>query len=1105
MDQPSRAEVVDLPPTTSPSPGLTADSGSTPSPPDPDRTPTRPDQDRPRVETEASIRTDAFRQLRGLRFALGCSVAIAVMVILTAINVQSGRILDREGHGWTFRVLFGPDVLSGINLQGWRVVSEPGQLSDPAHYTYLLQLFIAADFAFIIVYFFLLRAVIQAIARGFWRRLASWLLVALVAIDVTENLLSWPGLLDPPPVLIVIATALKWVRVVLLLAVLLLGVVTSPRSQDDERRITARLRRGWRAVMHQRFSFVPVLVLFILAVPSGAAILEQLPDALRRWISDDGRGVRQAIVSMVCTLGLSAFLIAAGWFRSGYAFRHPQVDPSADPPEDRRSPNLWVWLVGPAVALFGSVLAWRHGHGDDIVLQRLAAFFLLPVVVIVGSRLLRRRWRLRPTEYRSYGPPTFNERELTAVRLAGHIAGLGALTVGGLSLLRAYVPLLLVPGTAPLGRIWLFLLIGGAAVIVPWLVAMVVIWRVTDRRIRRLGAGKRVDRRTDREPDRLRGSWILLITAVGIFLLLGILPRLAAWIGLAATATLALGSIAGMLSAVGLLIQDRPTAEIFRVLRLQRSPLVSLLALTLVLVGLFGGKNTIHEVDRGARASSVNDTRLTMAESFRAWLDDPDRCVTTVGGRPVRPMLLVAAEGGGIRAAYWTVRGLQAIADTTCGERSALFSTGASGGSVGLTVARFSGTPDSPSSAEAVQAVKQMAAPGILSRAADGTFIRDLFYGASGVPVPRWTEPDPYVWKDRARLIEDGWAGTSGGDGPSWGDRAFLTPNDQLSPATGQLILNSSDVKHGCRVWVSQVSPGQPVAETEAASFDPERSCDKTPGPGARTIDLFSAYGPFVPGSNPETCLGDIRSVTAALLTARFPYVTPSAVIGPCPQVRTEDGKARPYWPRTQLVDGGYIENSGLATITDLSDDWQSLVRNHNAEILAQSSSTEPLVVPIVVFLSNGDRRVVQPALDSSPVSELVVPPLAYLRAGNSMTGSVALLERARAAVELDSFCPGTSAACTDVENHFPSRVVVVDRVTQPEIGAPLGWVMSQASINFMEEAMTKGQLDVRCQANVPARSGAYAPVQADRETHPSCRTGYATLGDLVRYYSTRS
>jgi hypothetical protein len=242
------------------------------------------------------------------------------------------------------------------------------------------------------------------------------------------------------------------------------------------------------------------------------------------------------------------------------------------------------------------------------------------------------------------------------------------------------------------------------------------------------------------------------------------------------------------------------------------------------------------------------------------------------------------------------------------------------------------------------------------------------------------------------------------------------------------------------------------------------------------------------------------------LLTARFPYVTPSAVTGPCPPEGTTGGKARPYWPRTQLVDGGYIENSGLATITDLSDDWLSLVRDHNADVLNTKGSTEPLVVPIVVFLTNGDRAVVQPAIDSSPTSELAVPLLTFLRGKASLTGNDALLERARAAVEIDGFCPVTEPVCTDVQRHFPSRVVVVDRVTQPEIGAPLGWVMSDASITSMDMEITQSQLLTHCGANLLRRDdGAYAPVKADQETLPSCRTGYATLGDLVRYYNTTS
>jgi hypothetical protein len=1107
MDQPSPAQAADRPRTgsMSPAPEVTGQTAPTP-----DAAATSPAQPDPpaRQETAESIATDAARQIRGLMFGLGCAVAIAVAVILTAIGIQSGRILDREGHGWSFALLFGPDVASGINLQGWRVVSETGQLTRSKWYANLLIAFTCVDFVFIAVYFFLLRAVISTLARGRWLIWSRRLLWGLVGVDVAENLLSLPGWPDVPAVVIVIATALKWAALLAIVVVLVLSVVTRPEN-ESKRGPAARIQRTYKAVMHQRFSIVPVVALFVLSVPSGAAILEQLPDVLRRWISDGTRGAAHAVLAMLSTIGLAVFLIIAGRYRSGYAFRHPSPPPRPVKDKDGERPYLWVWLVGPLVALIGAGVVLISGRGGDLVKARLLIFVLVPLLVIVlGSWLLRRRWDKHPDEYRYDRPQTFDERELTAVRLAGNIAGIGAVVVGGLSLIRAYVPLVIVPTSATLAKpwlVWMFLAIGAGTVVVPWLVGIAVVRATATRRTRELAEGKPADLRSYRKSAVPVGSLVLLGCAVGMFVLLGVFPSFAAAIGVAATATLALGSIAGMLSAVALIIQDRPTAEIFRWVGLRRSPLVTMLALTLVLVSIFGGQSSIHEVDRGATSTSADDTRLTMAESFHAWMRSPEPCLTTAGGRPVRPMLLIAAEGGGIRAAYWTVRGLQAIADTTCGERSALFSAGASGGSVGLTVARFSGTPDSPNSAGAVDAVKQMAAPGILSRAADGTFVRDVVYGASGVPVQRYGESDPFSWRDRGRLIEDGWAGASGDGGLDWGDREFLTPNEQLSPSTGHLILNSSDVKHTCRVWVSQVSPGLPVTVSGAASFDPERSCDKTPGPGARTIDLFTAYGPFVPGSDPESCLRRIRSSTAALLTARFPYVTPSAVIGPCPPVKTKGGKAVPYWPRTQLVDGGYIENSGLATITDLSDDWLSLVRDHNTDVLDTEGSTEPLVVPIVVFLTNGDRAVVQPALDSSPTSELAVPLLTFLRGGTSLTGNDALLERARAAVEIGGFCPVTELACADLQRHFPSRVVVVDRVTQPEIGAPLGWVMSEASITSMDVAMTQSQLRTPCDANRPREGGAYGPVQADQETQPSCRTGYATLGDLVRYYTTRS
>ena len=99
MDQPNPTEAADRPSaeSTSPAPEPPEDG------PTPDDAPTIPAQPDPRpARRPPSLSPRCGRQVRGLRFALGCAVAIAVGVILTAIDIQSGRILDREGHGWSF-------------------------------------------------------------------------------------------------------------------------------------------------------------------------------------------------------------------------------------------------------------------------------------------------------------------------------------------------------------------------------------------------------------------------------------------------------------------------------------------------------------------------------------------------------------------------------------------------------------------------------------------------------------------------------------------------------------------------------------------------------------------------------------------------------------------------------------------------------------------------------------------------------------------------------------------------------------------------------------------------------------------------------------------
>ena len=72
----------------------------------------------------------------------------------------------------------------------------------------------------------------------------------------------------------------------------------------------------------------------------------------------------------------------------------------------------------------------------------------------------------------------------------------------------------------------------------------------------------------------------------------------------------------------------------------------------------------------------------------------------------------------------------------------------------------------------------------------------------------------------------------------------------------------------------------------------------------------------------------------------------------------------------------------------------------------AGPGSTEPLVVPIVVFLTNGDRRVVQPAIDTSPTSELAVPLVTFLRGGTAWAATTPCWSGPAAAVEFAAFCP---------------------------------------------------------------------------------------------------
>jgi hypothetical protein len=198
-------------------------------------------------------------------------------------------------------------------------------------------------------------------------------------------------------------------------------------------------------------------------------------------------------------------------------------------------------------------------------------------------------------------------------------------------------------------------------------------------------------------------------------------------------------------------------------------------------------------------------------------------------------------------------------------------------------------------------------------------------------------------------------------------------------------------------------------------------------------------------------CTGQLRSTTAALLTARFPYVTPSGVVD-C------------HGTDLQIVDGGYAENFGLGTMVDLAPQLLQEVRTHNTCVLDPSApacadvdAPTTLIAPMLVYLDNGTGSdlAVQPAgLDL----EVLVPPLTLLSAKKELYSARSQLARAENLFATDQLWDATAtdaaAATTAVDALRRSPVAIIFQATEPQVAGPLGWVLSTASMDSMDSAL---------------------------------------------------
>lgn len=247
------------------------------------------------------------------------------------------------------------------------------------------------------------------------------------------------------------------------------------------------------------------------------------------------------------------------------------------------------------------------------------------------------------------------------------------------------------------------------------------------------------------------------------------------------------------------------------------------------------------------------------------------------------PVYLVSAEGGGVRAAYWTARTLAQLNQLTVGEfsRHVFVYSGVSGGSLGITVfedaARHAGA-NAPRATQQVEDFlgRDYLSP-LLSRAVITEPLWQLLGPAAGV-VPRDVAFE--------RQWDSDWRQVSGsGLFTQPFLHAYGVRADRARPI---LILNATNVETGKRLLIANWSPA--VARTDFLE-------------------------PLVLDGVRET-LADVTVAEAVHLSARFPYVSPPASLQMRIPGEAADQFAVKRWGRA--VDGGYFDNSAGLAVRDI-------------------------------------------------------------------------------------------------------------------------------------------------------------------------------------------
>ncbi len=417
------------------------------------------------------------------------------------------------------------------------------------------------------------------------------------------------------------------------------------------------------------------------------------------------------------------------------------------------------------------------------------------------------------------------------------------------------------------------------------------------------------------------------------------------------------------------------------------------------------------------------------------------------------PIFLVATEGGGIRAAYFTATVLAALEQKCPGfAQHVIALSSVSGGSVGSAV--FAGqSADATANTDAAGCTLSAMKPGAeltQARAVLSTDLLSPLLGASLFPdALQRILPMPVRSFDRARALEyaleDGWrsanTGCKGCDPERMSEPvASMYQRGEPRAPVPHLFLNTTEAGTGL---------SRPFATWDIGDLAvPERSVTEEE-------KAALPHSTLVPVQN-RMRRDDVALSTASMLSARFPYLTPAAKLG----------------NTGHYVDGGYFENSGTWLLSGIAQNLigQRLDYTSSDQELEQAVQNSILVV-IVIRSEPCTRKTEGDGCDEeiykgdadSTWNEVLSPLRALLATRdkrseysvNDLGAVTALIQRLTGAATVTTSA-GTTGPAGGMQCNEILCSVTIRFYNAPGAEVPLTWMLSSKARQSMDNAVQR-------------------------------------------------